>query len=237
MRDIEAPFFAYWLHGKGTKPDFEAQELPERIVGVEDLREWPAPGATADATLYLQRDGTLSFTAPAGGRGSAATMSPIPRNPVPFRERPISPHLSLARMALVGSGGPALRRSPPRRAELHQRAARGRSDRHRRRRGEADGVDQRHRQRLRGQADRRAARRLRAAPPGARRRISAHDERLPVADRDGGPPRPLPPELREGDAADARSGGRVGRAAARATTMSSRRATGSWSRSSRAGSR
>ena len=88
MRDIEAPFFAYWLHGKGSKPAFEARMFQSGSWEWKSYPKWPAPGATP-TNLYLQSDGTLSFTAPADA-GQCREYVSDPANPVPFRERPIS---------------------------------------------------------------------------------------------------------------------------------------------------
>jgi putative CocE/NonD family hydrolase len=88
MREIEAPFFAYWLHGKGAKPAFEARMFQSGSWEWKSYPKWPAPGATL-TNLYLQPDGTLSFTAPADA-GQCREYVSDPANPVPFRERPIS---------------------------------------------------------------------------------------------------------------------------------------------------
>jgi uncharacterized protein len=88
MRDIEAPFFGYWLHGKGSKPTGEARMFQSGSWQWKNYAKWPAPGATL-TNLYLQPDGTLSFTAPAEP-GQCREYVSDPANPVPFRERPIS---------------------------------------------------------------------------------------------------------------------------------------------------
>lgn len=88
-RDIEAPFFRYWLHGKGPKPGFEAKMFQSGSWTWKSYRKWPAPGATATA-LYLRADGSLSFEG-AGDAGQCREFVSDPANPVPFRERPISP--------------------------------------------------------------------------------------------------------------------------------------------------
>ena len=88
MRDIEAPFFAYWLHGKGAQPRFEAKTFQSGSWEWKSYPKWPAPGATA-TKLYLQGDGSLSFTAPTDA-GQCREYVSDPANPVPFRERPIS---------------------------------------------------------------------------------------------------------------------------------------------------
>ena len=52
---------------------------------------WP-PRNAKPTNLYLHADGTLSFDPPSGP-GGAATGEYVsdPANPVPYRERPISP--------------------------------------------------------------------------------------------------------------------------------------------------
>ncbi|UYY57723.1 CocE/NonD family hydrolase [Sphingomonas sp. S2-65] len=88
MRDIEAPFFGYWLHGKGTRPTGEARSFQSGSWTWKSYAKWPAPGATS-TNLYLQSDGSLSFTAPTN-TGQCRDYVSDPANPVPFRERPIS---------------------------------------------------------------------------------------------------------------------------------------------------
>lgn len=88
MRDIEAPFFAHWLHGKGGKPAFEAKMFQSGSWEWKSYPKWPAPGATM-TNLYLQADGTLSFNAPSDAAQCREYISD-PANPVPFRERPMS---------------------------------------------------------------------------------------------------------------------------------------------------
>lgn len=88
QRDIEAPFFAHWLHGKGAKPAFEAKMFQSGSWEWKNYAKWPAPGTTA-TNLYLQPDGSLSFSAPADATQCREYLSD-PASPVPFRERPIS---------------------------------------------------------------------------------------------------------------------------------------------------
>lgn len=88
LRDIEAPFFAYWLHGKGSQPRFEAKMFQSGSWTWKDYAQWPPKGATP-TNLYLRADGSLSFQAPPAGEGCRTYVSD-PANPVPFRERPIS---------------------------------------------------------------------------------------------------------------------------------------------------
>ena len=85
---IQAPFFRYWLHNKGTRPDFRARMFESGSNVWKTYSAWPPKEARA-TDLYLGVDGSLSFTAPAG-EGCRDYVSD-PANPVPFRPRPISP--------------------------------------------------------------------------------------------------------------------------------------------------
>ena len=153
---IEAPFFRYYLHGQGSKPGWQASTFQSGSNTWRTYALWPPPEAKP-TKLYLHLDGTVSFSAPDMGTN---------RNPIPgicFRSRrsgAVSPaphfsHLSWRRLAYLGSGRPALRRSPVRRALFRQRAARSRTHRHRSARGRSLRLYLRYRQRLCGEADRR----------------------------------------------------------------------------------
>lgn len=87
---IEAPFFAYWLHDKGAKPDWAATMFQTGSNAWRSYKAWP-PAATA-TSLYLHADGSLSFVAP-GAQEAGAHRDYVsdPANPVPYRQRPISP--------------------------------------------------------------------------------------------------------------------------------------------------
>ena len=86
--EIQAPFFRYWLHGIGPRPDWRAKMFQSGSNRWRTYAAWPPAGATATA-LYLRADGSLSFTAPAAGEGCRSYVSD-PANPVPFRARPMS---------------------------------------------------------------------------------------------------------------------------------------------------
>jgi len=84
---IEAPFFRFYLHGQGTKPTWQATTFESGANQWRTYPVWPPKEATA-TNLYLHADGTLSFTAPTGGYREYISD---PANPVPYRQRPISP--------------------------------------------------------------------------------------------------------------------------------------------------
>ena len=88
QREIEAPFFAHWLHGKGAKPAFEAKSFQSGSWAWRDYPSWPPAGATP-TDLHLRADGSLSFATP-DAAGACRDYVSDPANPVPFRARPIS---------------------------------------------------------------------------------------------------------------------------------------------------
>ena len=89
--NIEAPFFRYYLHGHGNKPAWQASTFQSGSNTWHTYPAWP-PKEAKTRNLYLHADGTLSFTAPeqANDRAYREYVSD-PANPVPYRQRPISP--------------------------------------------------------------------------------------------------------------------------------------------------
>lgn len=85
---IQAPFFRYWLHRQGPRPDWAVKMFQSGANVWKTYKSWPPVGATATA-LYLRADGSLSFDAPAAGEGCRSYVSD-PANPVPYRARPMS---------------------------------------------------------------------------------------------------------------------------------------------------
>ncbi len=91
---IEAPFFRYYLWGRGAKPAWRATTFQSGANRWRTYAEWP-PAQAKPTNLYLHADGTLSFDGPrAAGPGARAQFREYvsdPANPVPYRQRPISP--------------------------------------------------------------------------------------------------------------------------------------------------
>ncbi|MGH9615828.1 MAG: CocE/NonD family hydrolase [Acidobacteriaceae bacterium] len=89
---IEAPFFRYYLHGEGQKPDWQATTFQAGSNTWHTYRTWP-PKNEKPENLYLHADGTLSFTAPEPSESGNPHRQYVsdPANPVPYRARPISP--------------------------------------------------------------------------------------------------------------------------------------------------
>ncbi|HEV8446678.1 MAG TPA: CocE/NonD family hydrolase [Gemmatimonadaceae bacterium] len=87
--NIEAPFFRYYLQGKGTKPGWRATTFQTGSNSWKTYDAWP-PRVAKPTDLYLHADGTLSFDKPTSGATYREYISD-PANPVPYRQRPISP--------------------------------------------------------------------------------------------------------------------------------------------------
>src|SRR5579864_2849158 len=91
-QNIEAPFFRYFLHGRGTQFPWKAATFQTGSNTWHTYNAWP-PKQAKPTNLYLHADGTLSFTRSDPQQGAKSYVEYIsdPRNPVPYRKRPISP--------------------------------------------------------------------------------------------------------------------------------------------------
>jgi len=85
---IEAPWFRYWLHGKGERFAWKASTFQTGSNSWQTYTAWP-PKATA-TNVYLRANHELTFDPPAAGDNYVQYISD-PANPVPYRARPISP--------------------------------------------------------------------------------------------------------------------------------------------------
>jgi putative CocE/NonD family hydrolase len=90
--NIEAPFFRYYLHGKGNKPAWQVSTFQSGSNSWHTYAAWP-PKEVKPTNLYFHADGTLSFTPPDAAGSAMAYREYVsdPANPVPYRQRPISP--------------------------------------------------------------------------------------------------------------------------------------------------
>jgi len=95
--NIQAPFFRYYLHGQGDKPAWQASTFQTGSNTWHTYAAWPPP-ESKPTNLYLVGDGTLSFSAPSSSALAALPAAKQyreyvsdPANPVPYRQRPISP--------------------------------------------------------------------------------------------------------------------------------------------------
>jgi uncharacterized protein len=93
---LEAPFFKYYLHGDGAKPDWQASTFQAGSNTWHKYPVWPPKEAKME-NLYLHTDGSLSFDVPSAKDGERNSEKPYrqyvsdPANPVAYRQRPISP--------------------------------------------------------------------------------------------------------------------------------------------------
>jgi uncharacterized protein len=88
--DIEAPFFRYYLHGSGQKPEWRVKTFQTGSNRWQTYSAWP-PANSRAVNLYLQWDGSLSFDRPSAQAASYREYVSDPADPVPYRQRPISP--------------------------------------------------------------------------------------------------------------------------------------------------
>jgi putative CocE/NonD family hydrolase len=85
---IEAPFFAHYLK---DQPGFDLQDTASFQTGANRwmrYKEWPPKEGIVQRSLYLGRDGALSFQSPSQEGGSTSYVSD-PASPVNYRKRPV----------------------------------------------------------------------------------------------------------------------------------------------------
>ena len=88
LRDIEAPWFAYWLKDQGRLSAPEARVYDAGTKEWRSYDSWPPRGA-ARASLFLHGDGTLSFASPKSTETQFDEYVSDPAHPIPYRLRPI----------------------------------------------------------------------------------------------------------------------------------------------------
>jgi len=88
-RNIEAPWFRYWLKNKGSLPLKEALLFQTGSDTWVQFDSWPPPSAVR-RNLYFRENGKLSFDAPTSESAkSSDDYTSDPAHPVPYRNRPI----------------------------------------------------------------------------------------------------------------------------------------------------
>ncbi len=87
---IEAPFFRYYLHGEGGRFDWKVSTFQSGSNTWHRYTAWP-PAEAKQTSLYLHQDGTLSLDRPSSDASAFVQYTSDPANPVPYRQRPISP--------------------------------------------------------------------------------------------------------------------------------------------------
>ncbi len=83
QREVEAPFFRYWLRGEGTPPDFDALMFD---TGRKEWRSFPAwpPHETEARTLHMRAGEALTWDPPIAGEDEFAEWRSDPNEPVPY---------------------------------------------------------------------------------------------------------------------------------------------------------
>ncbi len=79
---IEAPWFRYWLHGKGEMFPWKASTFQTGSNTWADVRR-VAEGRATSTNIYLRANGVLSFDAPPAAESYVQYISD-PANPVPI---------------------------------------------------------------------------------------------------------------------------------------------------------
>lgn len=88
---VQAPFFAYYLHGKGTLDQPEALVFEAGSNVWKRYDAWPPKSGTATRKLYFAPNGALSLDQPpAAGPTRYDAFVSDPNKPVPYRQRPIT---------------------------------------------------------------------------------------------------------------------------------------------------
>ena len=89
LRDVEAPWFAYWLHDRGKLSQAEAYLYDAGVKKWRAFDQWPPTKSSTARKLYMRADGKLSFDAPRAGEAASDQYISDPAHPVPYRARPI----------------------------------------------------------------------------------------------------------------------------------------------------
>jgi hypothetical protein len=88
LRDVEAPWFAYWLHDKGKLTEPDAYLFDAGTKQWRSFDAWPPKNSTT-RKLYLHAGGVVSFDAPKSEASQFDEFVADPAHPVPYRPRPV----------------------------------------------------------------------------------------------------------------------------------------------------
>jgi putative CocE/NonD family hydrolase len=87
---IFAPWFNYWLHGRGTLEQPEAWTFQTGSNVWKKYDQWPPKQGITQKKLYFRDRHQLSFDPPTDREAFDSYLSD-PANPVPYRPRPVTP--------------------------------------------------------------------------------------------------------------------------------------------------
>lgn len=90
-RNIETPWFAYWLKDKGTLHLAEATTFESGANAWRSYDRWPPKEGVSSRRLYFQPGGRMGFQPPARADSGFDAYTSDPAKPVPYRARPILP--------------------------------------------------------------------------------------------------------------------------------------------------
>jgi uncharacterized protein len=89
LQDVEAPWFGYYLRGKGSLTQPEAMLYDAGAKRWRSFDHWPPKEGGARRSLYLHAGGKLSFEPPKTSEAPFDQYVSDPAHPVPYRPRPI----------------------------------------------------------------------------------------------------------------------------------------------------
>jgi len=92
-KNIETPWFAYWLKDKGKLQLAEATTFESGANEWRSYDSWPPKREVTERKLYFQSGGRLAFEPPPSTKPDSAFDAYVsdPAKPVPYRVRPIAP--------------------------------------------------------------------------------------------------------------------------------------------------
>jgi len=92
-KNIETPWFAYWLKDKGKLQLAEATTFESGANEWRSYDSWPPKREVTERKLYFQSGGRLAFEPPPPTKPDSAFDAYVsdPAKPVPYRVRPIAP--------------------------------------------------------------------------------------------------------------------------------------------------
>ena len=89
LKEVEAPWFAYYLKGKGNLTQPEAMLYDAGARRWRSFETWPPKAGATPQRLYLHAGGRLSFDPPKASEAPFDQYVSDPAHPVPYRPRPV----------------------------------------------------------------------------------------------------------------------------------------------------
>jgi putative CocE/NonD family hydrolase len=89
LNEVEAPWFAHYLKGRGPISQAEALLYDAGAKRWRSYETWPPKAGAERRTLYVRAGGKLTFDPPKGREARYDQYVADPAHPVPYRARPI----------------------------------------------------------------------------------------------------------------------------------------------------